>query len=196
MPEIQNTITSQNTLNGVGLHTGLLTNITFKPASENSGITFVRTDLDGQPKIAANLSNFHETKRSTQLKCGLASVQTTEHLLAAVKGLEIDNLIIEIDGPELPILDGSSKPFVDAPLKCGIQKQYAKRKIFKVNKKYHFKDEETQSEYTLEPYNGFKIDVTIDYGSKVLPKSRKSIIPLAFVCAKVCTNTCFILLVF
>ena len=77
MPEIQNTITSQNTLNGVGLHTGLLTNITFKPASENSGITFVRTDLDGQPKIAANLSNFHETKRSTQLKCGLATLGTS-----------------------------------------------------------------------------------------------------------------------
>jgi UDP-3-O-[3-hydroxymyristoyl] N-acetylglucosamine deacetylase/3-hydroxyacyl-[acyl-carrier-protein] dehydratase len=175
MPEIQNTITSQNTINGVGLHTGLMTNITFKPAKENNGICFIRTDLEGHPKIAANLSNFYETKRSTQLKCGVASVQTTEHLLAAVKGLEIDNLIIEIDGPELPILDGSSKPFVDALLKCGIQKQDAKRKIFKVNKKYHFKDEETQSEYTLEPYNGFKVDVTIDYESKVLPKSEANL---------------------
>ena len=175
MPEIQNTITSQNTINGVGLHTGLMTNITFKPAKENNGICFIRTDLEGHPKIAANLSNFYETKRSTQLKRGVASVQTTEHLLAAVKGLEIDNLIIEIDGPELPILDGSSKPFVDALLKCGIQKQDAKRKIFKVNKKYHFKDEETQSEYTLEPYNGFKVDVTIDYESKVLPKSEANL---------------------
>ncbi|MDB2674942.1 bifunctional UDP-3-O-[3-hydroxymyristoyl] N-acetylglucosamine deacetylase/3-hydroxyacyl-ACP dehydratase [Flavobacteriales bacterium] len=172
MPQLQNTILSENKLNGVGLHTGLNTNITFKPAKVNSGICFVRTDLEGQPKIIANLANFFEAKRSTHLKCGDATVQTTEHLLAAIKGLEIDNLTIEIDGPELPILDGSSKPFVEALQKCGIKEQNANKKIFKVNKTYYFKDEETQSEYSLEPYNGFKIDVTIDYNSKVLPKSH------------------------
>ncbi|MBL6657538.1 MAG: bifunctional UDP-3-O-[3-hydroxymyristoyl] N-acetylglucosamine deacetylase/3-hydroxyacyl-ACP dehydratase [Flavobacteriales bacterium] len=175
MPEFQNTISSQNTLKGVGLHTGLMTNIRFKPASENNGICFIRTDLEGQPVIAVNLSNFHETKRSTQLKSGSASVQTTEHLLAAIRGLEIDNLIIEIDGPELPILDGSAKPFVEALQTCGIQKQNINRRTFKVNKKIYFKDEDTQSEYTLEPYDGFKIDVTIDYNSKVLPKSEANL---------------------
>lgn len=175
MLKSQNTILSEEKLNGIGLHTGLTTNITFKPAEANTGICFIRTDLKGQPKIEANLSNFHETNRSTQLRCGLATVQTTEHLLAAIRGLEIDNLIIEIDGPEIPILDGSSKLFVEALQKCGTQKQKANKKIFKVNKKYYFKDEESQSEYILEPHNGFKIDVTIDYNSKVLPKSEASL---------------------
>ena len=95
------------------------------------------------------MANFFEAKRSTHLKCGDATVQTTEHLLAAIKGLEIDNLTIEIDGPELPILDGSSKPFVEALQKCGIKEQNANKKIFKVNKTYYFKDEETQSEYLI-----------------------------------------------
>jgi len=175
MPKLQNTIISEHQLNGVGLHTGQSTTITFKPAKVNSGICFIRTDLDGQPKIPANLSNFHEANRSTQLKCGEATVQTTEHLLAAVKGLEIDNLIIEIDGPELPILDGSSKPFVEALQQCGTQKQNANKRIFQVKKTYYFKDEESGSEYSLEPYDGFKIDVTIDYNSKVLPKSQSTL---------------------
>lgn len=171
MKNLQKTISDKCSISGHGLHTGITTNLTFKPAPINTGICFIRIDLEDKPKIAACLSNFHETKRSTLLKKGQASIQTTEHVLAAIKGLDIDNLIIEIDGPEVPILDGSAMPFLQLLKQAKVTTQEATKKIFKVKTPFHFKDEKTDSEYTLEPYDGLKIEVDIDYNSKVLQKS-------------------------
>ena len=168
----QKTITSPCSISGLGLHTGKKTHLTLKPSQINTGVCFIRTDLEGRPMVEANLSNFHETQRNTQLKKGQATIQTTEHLLAAVKALEIDNLVVEIDGPEVPILDGSSKLFFEILKETGVEKQNGFKDIFIVRKPYYFKDEETDSEYFLEPSESFKVEVEIDYNSKVLPNSR------------------------
>ena len=171
MKNQQNTITKICSISGHGLHTGVTTNITFKPAPANTGLCFVRTDLEEKPKIKACLSNFYETKRSTLLKKGSASIQTTEHILAAAKGLDLDNLFIEIDGPEVPILDGSSIQFLQTLKKAGIKRQESPKKVFKVTSPLQFTDENTGSEYYIEPFDGLKIEVNIDYKSETLKKS-------------------------
>ena len=109
----QKTIKQQVSLSGVGLHTGEKATVTFKPADENHGYVFRRVDLDQKPTIKADCDLVVDTSRGTTLEQNGARVHTTEHLLAAAYGLEIDNLMIEIDGPEVPILDGSSAPFID-----------------------------------------------------------------------------------
>ena len=171
MPNYQQTISTTQSISGYGLHTGKKSTLTFKAAPINTGIKFIRIDLENNPVIEASIANLDQTNRRTQLKKNDAIVQTTEHLLAALKGLEIDNLFVEIDSPELPILDGSSKMFTQVLSESGIEQQSALRKVFKVTKTYHYKDEYTGSEYILEPASEFKIDVQIDYNSKVLQVS-------------------------
>ncbi len=171
MPHYQQTISTTKSISGYGLHTGKKSTLTFKAAPIDTGIKFIRTDLENNPVIEASIANLDQTIRRTQLKKNDAIVQTTEHLLAALKGLEIDNLIIEIDSPELPIFDGSSKVFTQELSESGIIQQSAPRKVFKVNKTYRYKDDDTGSEYILKPASEFKIDVQIDYNSKVLQVS-------------------------
>ena len=171
MKNHQNTISETCSISGHGLHTGVTTKITFKPAPSNTGLCFIRTDLEGKPKIKAHLSNFFETKRSTLLKKDNASIQTTEHVLAAAKGLDLDNLYIEIDGPEVPILDGSSIQFLQILKKAGISKQNSAKKVFKITSPHHFIDKNTGSEYFIEPHERLAIEVNIDYKSKTLKKS-------------------------
>lgn len=171
MSNYQQTISTTQSISGYGLHTGRKSTLTFKAAPINTGIKFIRIDLENNPVIEASIANLDQTIRRTQLKKNDAIVQTTEHLLAALKGLEIDNLFIEIDSPELPILDGSSKMFTQVLSESGIEQQSAPRKVFRVTKTYHYKDEDTGSEYILEPASEFKIDVQIDYNSKVLQVS-------------------------
>ncbi len=171
MPNYQQTISATRSVSGYGLHTGRKSTLTFKAAPINTGIKFIRTDLENNPIIEASLANLDQTNRRTQLRKFDAIVQTTEHLLAALQGLEIDNLFIEIDSPELPILDGSSKMFTQVLSESGIEQQSALKKVFKVTKTYYYKDEDTGSEYILQPANEFKIDVQIDYNSKVLQVS-------------------------
>ena len=179
MPNYQQTISTTQSISGYGLHTGKKSTLTFKAAPINTGIKFIRIDLENNPVIEASIANLDQTNRRTQLKKNDAIVQTTEHLLAALKGLEIDNLFIEIDSPELPILDGSSKIFTQVLSRSGIKQQSAPRKVFKVIKTYHYKDENTGSEYTLEPANEFKIDIQIDYNSKVLKVSSAQLTSLS-----------------
>ena len=131
MSSFQKTILTTQVISGYGLHTGLKSNITFKKAPVNTGIKFVRVDLDNNPKIEASLVNIDKTLRRTQLKKNNVIIQTTEHLLAAIKGLEIDNLYIEIDNSELPILDGSAKLYTDILIKAGIDIQKVKEKNLK-----------------------------------------------------------------
>ncbi len=172
MSKFQQTILQSNSISGFGLHTANEVKLTFKPGPINSGIRFVRVDLIEKPIIKACLDNISVTNRRTELKKNDVIIQTTEHLLAAIICANIDNIIVEIDSPELPILDGSSKIYSNVLRKCGIQQQKARKKFFKVNKTYKYFDEETESEYILEPSNEFKLDVKIDYNSKVLNKSN------------------------
>ena len=172
MSSFQKSILTTQVISGYGLHTGLKSNITFKKAPVNTGIQFIRVDLDNNPKIEANLINIDKTLRRTQLKKNNVIIQTTEHLLAAIKGLEIDNLYIEIDNSELPILDGSAKLYTDILIKAGIDIQKVKRKEFKIRDSIKFKDIETGSEYIIEPSDEFKIDIQIDYKSKLLGVSN------------------------
>ena len=128
----QTTIKNPVTVSGVGLHTGALVNLTFKPAPANHGFKFKRIDLDGQPVIDADVDNVVDTSRGTTLSQNGAKISTTEHALAALVGTEIDNIMIEVDGPEVPIMDGSSRPYIDAILKAGIEEQNAERIYFEL----------------------------------------------------------------
>src|SRR6476660_5202204 len=110
----QRTIKTEITISGTGLHTGQAVNMTFKPAPENHGYKFKRIDIEGQPVIDADVDNVTDTSRGTTITQNGASVSTVEHVLAALVGLEIDNVMIELDGPETPIMDGSSIKFIDA----------------------------------------------------------------------------------
>jgi len=171
----QRTIANSISISGNGLHSGLHTKITFKPAPPFSGISFVRTDLTKPVTIDASIENVYSTERSTHLKADNYSAQTTEHVLAAISSYEIDNLIIEIDNKEIPILDGSSKPYIKLIEEAGICEQKANKKIFSPSKKIHFKFEETGSEYILEPHDDFCVEVNVDYDTKVLNNSSAKV---------------------
>lgn len=165
----QCTLRNSFTLKGRGLHTGKEVTISCKPAPENFGYQFKRTDLDSNGLLIPALAEFVTiTPRSTILEKNEVKIQTIEHLLSALYGLQIDNCLIETDAEELPILDGSSKPFVEAIEKAGIEKQEEERKYFIVEKPYNFKDEKSGSEISLLPDNDFKIDVHLAYDSPFL----------------------------
>ncbi len=167
----QRTIQKAVSICGQGLHTGVETTVTFKPAPAGYGVCFVRTDLEGKQKIPACATNITDTNRGTRLESNGAIAQTTEHALAAVSALQIDNLIIEIDNAELPILDGSSTPFIQALESAEVIEQQALRRFFKPNKNIHFRLDETDSEFILEPADDFKVTVLVDYETEVLGTS-------------------------
>jgi len=164
----QKTIKTEISLTGVGLHTGKEVKITFKPAPINNGFTFVRKDLEGQPIIEADANYVVNTQRGTNLEKLGVKIQTPEHVLAALVGCDLDNVIIELDASELPIMDGSSKYFVEAIEKAGIQEQEAKRKIYVVKEIISFTDEETGSEIMVMPSENYCVTAMVDFGTKVL----------------------------
>ncbi|MDO9595460.1 MAG: bifunctional UDP-3-O-[3-hydroxymyristoyl] N-acetylglucosamine deacetylase/3-hydroxyacyl-ACP dehydratase [Lutibacter sp.] len=164
----QKTIKNEVTLSGVGLHTGNKVTLTFKPAPINHGYVFVRKDLEGEPVIEASAEYVINTQRGTNLEKHGVFVNTSEHVLAAVVALDIDNIIIEINAPEPPIMDGSSKHFVEALEKAGIEEQDAERDEFIVKEIISYKDEETGSEIILMPSDNYQITAMVDFGTKVL----------------------------
>ena len=164
----QKTIKAAISLTGVGLHTGKEVKITFKPAPINNGYTFVRVDLEGQPIIEADANYVVNTQRGTSLEKLGVKIQTPEHVLAALVGCDLDNVIIELDASELPIMDGSSKYFVEAIEKAGIQEQEAKRNVYVVKEIISFTDEETGSEILVMPSDDYQITAMVDFGTKVL----------------------------
>ncbi|MGR6087164.1 MAG: bifunctional UDP-3-O-[3-hydroxymyristoyl] N-acetylglucosamine deacetylase/3-hydroxyacyl-ACP dehydratase [Arcticibacter sp.] len=164
----QTTIKTAVTVSGVGLHTGAKVNLTFKPAAENHGYKFCRTDIAGQPVIDADADNVTDTSRGTTLEQNGAKVSTTEHALAALVGCEIDNVLIEVDGPEVPIMDGSSKPFVDALLKAGIETQSAERIYYELKENLTFEEPARKVEMLAVPSEDYRITVMVDYNSPVL----------------------------
>lgn len=168
MADQQKTIKSSVTVSGVGLHTGAEVNLTFKPAPENHGYKFQRIDLPGKPIIEATLENVVDTVRNTNLKKNGASINTVEHTLAAVVGMDIDNILIELDGPETPILDGSSADFIEALSGVGTKTQKEPRVYFDLKEPVHYVNDTGQTEIIAMPDSNFSMKVMIDYNSPVL----------------------------
>lgn len=168
MADKQRTISQEVTLTGKGLHTGAEVEVLICPADVNTGIIFQRTDLEGFPKIEAIADNVTDTSRGTTIATKNVKINTIEHMMAALSGTGIDNAIIKVNGPEMPILDGSSRLFVDAILKVGTVEQGAERNYYIIKEKEVFRDEKNQVEIVIYPDDGFSIDVQVDYNSKVL----------------------------
>ena len=167
----QRTLSNKIRATGVGLHTGKKINLTLNPAPVNSGILFKRTDLEADV-IKASLNNVHDTRLSTTLSNEIAQISTVEHLLSALAGLGIDNSLVELDGPEVPIMDGSARPFVFMIQSAGIQEQNAPKKFIKIKKTIEVKQEEKWAK--IEPFNGFKVAFTIDFNHPAFTKSTQS----------------------
>ena len=164
----QRTIKTPVTVSGAGLHTGKKANLTFKPAPENHGFKFQRIDLPGKPIIDADVDNVVETERGTTLEQNGGRVHTTEHVLAALVGMEMDNVLIEVDGPEMPIMDGSSMPFIIALEKAGYVEQDADRIYFELKENISFEDPLKKVEMLAVPQDDFRLTVMVDYNSEVL----------------------------
>ncbi|SEP65626.1 bifunctional UDP-3-O-[3-hydroxymyristoyl] N-acetylglucosamine deacetylase/3-hydroxyacyl-ACP dehydratase [Neolewinella agarilytica] len=164
----QRTIARSFSLNGVGLHSGAQVKLTFKPAPAGHGVKFQRIDLEGQPIINVDVNRVVSTDRSTTIGTKDAMVSTVEHLLSAVSGLQIDNLLVELDGLEIPILDGSASPFIAPLLEAGVEEQDAPRNYFIVEEPITYRDEVTGSEIVALPYDGFEVVSMIDFDSPVL----------------------------
>lgn len=164
----QKTIKTEISLTGVGLHTGKEVTMTFKPAPVNNGFTFVRVDLEGQPVIEADANYVVNTQRGTNLEKLGVKIQTPEHVLAALEGCDLDNIIIELNASELPIMDGSSKYFVEAIEKAGIEEQNAKRNVYVVKEIISFTDEATGSEILVMPNDHYSVTTMVDFGTKIL----------------------------
>ncbi|MHA3787889.1 bifunctional UDP-3-O-[3-hydroxymyristoyl] N-acetylglucosamine deacetylase/3-hydroxyacyl-ACP dehydratase [Flavobacterium hauense] len=164
----QTTIKSEISLKGVGLHTGKEVTMTFKPAPVNNGFTFVRVDLEGQPIVEADANYVVNTQRGTNLEKKGVKIQTSEHVLAAFVGCDVDNVIIELDASEPPIMDGSSKFFVEAIEAVGVEVQEAERKVYVVREVISYTDEATGSEIIVMPADDYQVTAMVDFGTKVL----------------------------
>jgi len=164
----QQTIKHPVSVSGVGLHTGKQVNLTFVPASENHGYKFQRVDLPDNPIIDADVDNVVDTSRGTTLEQNGARVHTTEHVLAALVGMEIDNCLIQLDGPEMPIMDGSSMPFIKVLQQAEIVEQDAERIYFELTENLTFEDKVKNVEMLAVPQDEFRVTVMVDYNSDVL----------------------------
>ena len=171
----QKTIAKEVTLSGVGLHTGKSVTMTFKPAPENSGYSFVRIDLEGRPIIEADANYVVTTQRGTNLEKNGVNINTSEHVLAALVGLEIDNCIIELNASEPPIMDGSSKHFVQIIETAGFIEQEAFVEEYVVKEIISYKDEKTGSEIMIMPSDKYELTTMVDFGTNVLGTQNASI---------------------
>jgi len=164
----QNTIQKEVSIKGIGLHTGRNVDLTFKPAPINTGYKFRRTDLEGEPELEALACYVTDTQRGTNLERNGVTINTSEHVLAAIVGLNIDNIIIELSAPEPPIMDGSSKYFIELLEKAGIEEQDAEREIYEVKEIISFKDDDTGSEIMVMPSDHYEVTTMVDFGTKIL----------------------------
>lgn len=164
----QKTIQQPVSLTGVGLHTGKEVTLTFKPAPVNSGYNFKRIDLEGNPIIEADANYVTNTQRGTCLEKNGVVIQTSEHVLAALVGMDLDNVMIELNASEPPIMDGSSKFFVEAIEKAGVEEQDEFREEYVVTDVVSYADEDTGSEIIVMPAKEYQITTMVDFGTKVL----------------------------
>ena len=168
MSDMQKTLQQEVTLSGIGLHTGKEVKLTMKPAKENTGFVFVRTDLEGHPQVEADVNYVVATERGTTLEKLGVKITTCEHLLAALVGCDIDNAILEMDASEPPILDGSSKYFVEAIESVGVVEQNVAREYLVVKEVLTYSDPATGSEITIIPSDTYEVTTMVDFGTKVL----------------------------
>ena len=175
----QTTISKSTSLKGVGLHTGKNVTLKFLPAVENFGYAFKRVDLEGEPIIKADASLVTSTQRGTCLEKNGVSIQTCEHVLAALVGLEIDNVIIELDSSEPPIMDGSSKFFIEALEKAGVKELDNFREVYVVKDVISYTDEDTGSEITIIPSEEYQVTTMVDFGTKVLGTQNANLTKLS-----------------
>ncbi len=187
----QSTIKQSVELQGIGLHTGKHSTLSLHPANENHGIVFRRTDLEDQPLIKAEATNVVNTQRCTVLGKKEVTLSTVEHLLAALKGTGVTNVLVDIDGEELPILDGSSLPFVEKILEAGILEQEKEQNFLEIDAPYYWKDEESGAEFTILPSEKFEITTLIDFESSVIGKQYASLDNLSDFAAEIAPNRTF-----
>lgn len=164
----QKTLAKCYTFEGKGLHTGGYAHMTLKPAQENTGIVFLRTDIGEGARVDAVAENVSNTARSTTISSNGVSVVTIEHLMSALTGLGVDNVLIEIDGAEVPILDGSALPYVKAIVPDGLVEQQCERRFITLKEAIEIKDAESGSYVRVEPADELTYDVTVDFNSRVL----------------------------
>ena len=169
----QRTLKKQVSATGVGLHNGEKVTLTLKPAAIDSGIVFVRADLPGAPSIMATPDAVRDTRMCSALEHNGARVATVEHLMSALAGLGVDNIIVEVTASEIPIMDGSSGPFIFLLQQAGITEQSAAKKFIKINKLVEIQDGDKWVKF--EPYHGFKMDFTIDFAHPVFENSGSNV---------------------
>ncbi len=176
----QHTIKEELIISGVGIHTGQAVTMKLKPAEPNTGINFQRTDLPEKTIVKADVDNVIETNRSTTLEFNGARVSTIEHLMAALVGMQIDNVLIELDGEEVPILDGSSEPFVLALQQTGITQQNAAKIYYEIQHNITFSDEDKKVEMVALPNHEYRINTLIDFNSPVLGTQHADLKNISF----------------
>ena len=174
----QHTIKKPVTMTGVGLHTGVQTTMTFKPAPENFGIRFRRVDVGGNPEVPADVDHVVGVERGTTIGIGDVRVHTVEHVLAAIVGLQVDNVIIELDNIEPPIADGSSRPFVDMILEAGVQEQEAPKDYLIIDQPIRYQNEEKGVDIVALPTDDFRLTVLIDYHNPALGSQHTGLFSL------------------
>lgn len=178
MLELQRTIEKPVSMSGIGLHTGTSCTMTFKPAAENYGIRFVRVDLGGSPEIPATADNVVDVSRGTTLGIGEAKVHTVEHVLAAIVGLQIDNIIIELDGIEPPIGDGSAMPYVECLQRAGFVQQEAPKDYLIIEEAVIYKEEDKQIDIVALPLDRYRVSVMVDYQNPALGSQHTGLFDL------------------
>ena len=166
--QLQQTVKKSYSFEGKGLHTGRIAKMVINPAPVDTGIRFRRTDIGEYAFVDALAENVTNTARSTTISCGEASVSTIEHLLSALTGMGIDNALVDIDNVEVPILDGSAKPYVDAIWKDGLVEQEAPRRYIELKETVEIRNDEKGSVVRIEPAEDFSYDIKIDFNSRVL----------------------------
>ncbi|MEN8929089.1 MAG: bifunctional UDP-3-O-[3-hydroxymyristoyl] N-acetylglucosamine deacetylase/3-hydroxyacyl-ACP dehydratase [Flavobacteriales bacterium] len=179
MTDKQKTIKAPVSLEGIGLHTGKPTTLSIHPAPANHGYKFQRVDVEGEPMIDADVSRVTETQRGTTLEQNGTVIHTTEHVLAAVYASGIDNAVIKVNGPEIPIMDGSSKLFLEAIESTGIEDQDADRKYYRIKDTIKFEVEERGIEFLAVPDENYRITVMVDYRSPALGTQHSSMMNLS-----------------
>ncbi|MFT6715486.1 MAG: UDP-3-O-[3-hydroxymyristoyl] N-acetylglucosamine deacetylase [Saprospiraceae bacterium] len=175
MTENQKTVCDVVRVKGSGLHTGIDVILSIVPSEANTGINFVRVDLENNPVIKADVDNVTDVQRGTTISQNNASVSTVEHLLAALTGLGIDNCVIEVNAPEVPIMDGSSKPFIDAIKKVGVKDLGVEKDFLIISEIIKYTDPESGIELMAVPHDNYSVVSMIDFNSKVLGKQHATL---------------------
>ncbi|HZH94716.1 MAG TPA: UDP-3-O-acyl-N-acetylglucosamine deacetylase, partial [Flavisolibacter sp.] len=173
--EFQHTLQAPTSIKGVGIHSGQTVEMILLPAEPNTGIVFQRVDIAGEPTVKADVDNVVDTTRSTTIEANGARITTIEHLMAALVGCGVDNVLIQINAAEVPIVDGSAAPFVAIIEQTGIKKQSAPKIYYTLQHNIAFSDEDKKVEMVAMPYNGYRINTLIDFNSPVLGTQHASV---------------------